>query len=240
MHNSERFLAAYAGVLTLAFAAVVLTGASASRNAKFEQIDVQRINVREADGTLRMVVSNRASFPGAIFKGKEYPHERGVAGLLFYNDEGTEDGGLVFAGAKAANGKVDAGGHLSFDQYDQDQVVALTQTEGGGKRYAGLYVNDVPDASLEPLAAAMPGLKGLSEAEFLKRVAELQGGKTGAPRVFVGKNRERDSLVEMKDADGKTRLRLQVGANGDATIQFLDADGKVVRALKPESPDNKQ
>lgn len=90
MSKSERYLACYSGLLTLVFAVVVLTGAAQSRVAKFEQIDVQRINVREKDGTLRMVVSGHDTFPGLIVRDKEYPHPRPQAGMLFYNDEGTE------------------------------------------------------------------------------------------------------------------------------------------------------
>ena len=37
---------------------------------EFAEIDVQRINIREPDGTLRMTISNTATAPGLIFKGK--------------------------------------------------------------------------------------------------------------------------------------------------------------------------
>lgn len=234
MSKSERYLAWYSGLLTLVFAAVVLTGASAVRSDKFDQIDVQRINVREADGMLRMVVSGESRFPGLLFNGKEYPHPRGVAGMIFYNDEGTENGGLVFDGSKGKDGKVSASGHLSFDQYEQDQVLALNQHEEDGKRVAGLTVSDRPEQSLEPLVAEMLRVKALPESERNKAMAELDAGHS-AKRLFIGKNAERASLLDMKDANGKTRLRLQVAANGEATIQFLDADGKVQRTLAPES-----
>lgn len=49
-----------------------LMGARDTRPATFEEIDVQRINLREPDGTLRMVVSNRTRFPGGMVKGREY------------------------------------------------------------------------------------------------------------------------------------------------------------------------
>lgn len=46
----------------------------------------------EPDGTPRMIISDRASFPGMIVQGKEKPYKRPFAGMLFYNDEGTETG----------------------------------------------------------------------------------------------------------------------------------------------------
>ena len=118
--SSQRFLAVYSGVLTIVFCVTILcgfTGATAKQN--FDVIDVHRINVREPDGTLRMVISNMQSFPGAIVKGKEYPHQdRKAAGMLFFDNEGTEDGGLIFGAFKDAKGDLsESNVHLSFDQY---------------------------------------------------------------------------------------------------------------------------
>ena len=236
MSRSEKFLAVYSGLLTAAFAVLVLTGASATRNAKFDEIDVQRINVREADGTLRMVVSSKGQFPGAIFQGREYPHDRDAAGMIFYNDEGTENGGLIFGGRKGADGKPDSGGHLSFDPYDRDQAVALNQIEHDGVVRAGLTINDTGTRSVEALIREMTRIEALPESERAAARAALEkaGGQGSARRLFVGKSRDQVSLVLLSDAKGKPRLRMQVTPEGDARIEFLDADGKVLRALAPE------
>lgn len=58
-HRHQRYPVVYSGTLTIVFAVTRLTGAAALRDAKFDTIDEQRINVREADGTLRMLVSNK-------------------------------------------------------------------------------------------------------------------------------------------------------------------------------------
>jgi hypothetical protein len=99
-----------------------------ARSRAGSELDVKRINLLEPDGTLRLVISNRANFPGLIVKGKEYPHDRQTAGMLFFDDEGTENGGLIFGGSKDKDGKVESWGHLSFDQYQGDQIMVL---EGG-------------------------------------------------------------------------------------------------------------
>ena len=66
---------------------------SACWEAAFDEITVQRINLVEPDGTLRMVLSDKARIPGLVIRGKEYPREdRQTAGMLFFNDEGTENG----------------------------------------------------------------------------------------------------------------------------------------------------
>lgn len=238
--NTQKYLVAYSGALTLAFAAVVLTGAASTRSAKFDTIDVQRINVREADGTLRMVVANNARMPGGIFHGKEYPHPnqggRG-AGMLFYNDEGTENGGLTFNGAKGPDGKGRGAVHMSFDQYDQDQTLVLQQKDADGRHEAGLTILDRPEESLVGLLSDYARISALPAAEREARwkaiVVERMQGYQGGPRLFVGKDDSRAAVLDMKDAQNRTRLRLRVAAGGEASIEFLDAEGKVRRTLGP-------
>jgi len=107
---------------------------------KFGEIDVQRLNVREADGTLRMVISNRGRLPGVIVRGKENPPvDRPSAGMIFYNDEGTENGGLVFSGHRNANGEVvDSGVSLSFDRYGANsQFVQLAGVDDSQNHIQG-------------------------------------------------------------------------------------------------------
>lgn len=113
----QRFLVIYSGVLTAAFAVSMLAGFSRSSIATFDEINVHRINVREPDGTLRMVISDSAKLPGVIVKGKEQPKvDRPQAGMIFFNDEGSENGGLIFGGKRDTHGDVvDSGGSLSFD-----------------------------------------------------------------------------------------------------------------------------
>ena len=51
---------------------------------------------------------------------------RPQAGMIVYNDEGTENGGLIFSGKKNDKGEiVDSGASLSFDRYGAGQTVQL-------------------------------------------------------------------------------------------------------------------
>ncbi|MGO9401875.1 MAG: hypothetical protein ACLPVW_00230 [Terriglobales bacterium] len=102
--GSERFLMVYSGVLTVVLVVTVLCGFCilSKTSLKFKEIDVQRLNLVEPDGTVRMIISNRSQAPGIIIKGKEYPHpNRKTAGMTFYNDEGTENGGLILVAKRA-------------------------------------------------------------------------------------------------------------------------------------------
>lgn len=141
----QQFLIIYSAVLSTLFAVVLLTGAT-GRRSQFDQIQVHRIDVVEPDGTLRMVISNKDRLPPVIVKGKEHPEfgePRPQAGMLFYNDEGSENGGLIFGGRKNEKGEiVDSGGSLSFDKYGANQVVQLAGVDDKTARFAGLAISD--------------------------------------------------------------------------------------------------
>ena len=202
--------------MTTALALVVFGDALGSQGkAAYDEIDVGRINVREQDGSLRLVISNQSRFPGLYFQGKEHPHpNRKTAGLLFFNEEGTENGGLIFGGRKV-DGKVTSGGHLSFDRYEQDQVVQITHDEEGERRWAGLAVHDYPDGSTDldawERAEAMP--EGPEKVAELKRLQERYGAKR---RVFLGRQRDRAARLIVNDAAGHPRLLLEVVPEGAA------------------------
>ncbi|MGA2747117.1 MAG: hypothetical protein ABSE44_20655, partial [Candidatus Sulfotelmatobacter sp.] len=138
----QRLLLIYAAFLTCVLSVMLLSGAAAPKANDFDEITVHRINVIEPDGTLRMVISDHAKLPGVIVRGHEKPPvDRPQAGMLFYNDEGSENGGLIFGGRRNSKGEVvDSGGSLSFDQYGANQVVQLAGVDDKEDRFAGIMV----------------------------------------------------------------------------------------------------
>lgn len=219
LKRTQRRLGTGLAAAALLAMASVLVGATAQRNATFDVIDAQRINIKEPDGTLRLAISNRTLFPGAIIHNKEQPHPRPMAGMLFFNDEGTENGGLIYNGHLGKDGKPSSGMSLTFDRYQQDQQMQLLGVDEAGQHYAGLTLNDVVDGLERPIFSAAD---------------ETLHGK-GVPaitrRVFLGKSETRDSVLELLDADGKPRLELAVTPTGEATLRFLDEHGKPTREI---------
>jgi hypothetical protein len=71
---ANKVLAAYSILVTTALGVMILTAFAAARNVSYREITVERINIVEPDGALRMVIANKALFPGIILKGKEHPH----------------------------------------------------------------------------------------------------------------------------------------------------------------------
>ena len=93
----QKGLIIYSSIISTALLASLLMGAK-TQPKRFDEISVHRLNITEPDGTLRMVISNKDRLPPVIIKGKERPEmgeARPQAGMIFFNDEGTENGGLI-------------------------------------------------------------------------------------------------------------------------------------------------
>ncbi|HEY0623388.1 hypothetical protein [Sphingomonas sp.] len=227
--DSSRAVGAYAAVMT-AIAGWSLLSGVATPPQRFDTIDVRRINVRENDGTLRMIIAGRDNIGGLIVEDREYPHpNRTEAGMIFFNDEGTENGGLVFDGG-LKNGKPINAGSLTFDRWRQDQTVQLRSYEDGAERSAGLVVNDRPD---RPMAfEQMAAIRAMPDGPA-RNAAHERAGFGKAERVYLGSRPDRSSELALRDAAGRPRLVLRVEGDGAASIRFLDEAGKVVRTTTP-------
>lgn len=228
--DAQKALIVYAGVLTAVVIALLLSGVSQARPTRFAVIDVERINVREPDGTLRLVISNQARFPGLPVRGREIPHpNRSTAGMLFMNEEGTETGGLMWSG-REANGVRESGGSLTFDRYEQDQVVQIFEDERGPTRSSGLRVFEQPN---EPLA--FDRFEDIGRLPPDQQEAAYAGANAGGrQRAFFGREASGASSLVLRDAEGRPRLRMSVSAEGAARIDFLDEAERVVRSVTPE------
>jgi hypothetical protein len=235
LRRTVRVLQGYVAALTVAVAILAVVGLRRTSGGmqRFTEIDAQRINVVEPDGTIRLVLSDQARFPGLILKRKEYSHPRGVAGLLFFNDDGTEDGGLAYRGFRHDSGTV-ADGELMFDQYGQDQTVGIEYSDEAGKRLAGLHVWDRPDSlPIDQLIARAQAIRSMPEGPDRAEALRQLKAATGATRLFAGKTPDHSTIVALSDPEGRVRLRMVVDTSGDGRIEFLDATGRVTTTVRP-------
>ena len=141
--SSPRFLTIYSGVLTLVFVATVLCGIAMMRNPHFGIITARRINIIEPDGTVRLTVSNRADFPGGWIHKQESPRpdRLDAAGMLFMSEEGTEQGGLIWGASQLPDGTIENHGHLSLDQYEENQIFALDAGQEGKDKFSRITIS---------------------------------------------------------------------------------------------------
>jgi hypothetical protein len=201
-NTPTRVLGIYAGAATLLL--LVATTRAAQKTETFDEITVHRINVAEPDGKLRLVISNRARLPGVMVNGKEGKPNRPYAGMIFYNDEQTENGGLIFAGHRNANGDVESSGvSLSFDKYGDGQIVQLAGVSDKEDRFSGLRVWE----------------------------NGLDAGRS--TRVWVGESADGIASMALMDGSGRKRIVMEVKPDGGSSLTFLDENGKVVNQLLP-------
>jgi hypothetical protein len=218
---------------------LVFLAASAFRQAPVRQVDemtLQRLNIVDGNGTLRLVLAGKDRMHPGILDGKTIDRARPVAGLIFFNDEGDEVGGLTITGQER-DGVRRASALLAFDQLKQDQTIAIAYSEANGQRSTGLTVWDRPDTRLSELIDKLNAAQKLTDPAA--RDKAIQAARASVPpsprRVFVGKNSDRSASIMLADGAGQPRLNLRVDAAGQASIEFLDAAGKVVQRL-PAQP----
>jgi hypothetical protein len=239
-----RLLKVYAVFTTVCLVVLALAVFQVERKQKFGELNVERINIVEPDGRVDMVITDKMHFPPPMWKGKPMEIGRqgmaseGMPGIIFYNAEGDEAGGLAFSSSDR-NGKHQAGTALMFDQYEQDELVGIEYDEENGERTAGLHVWERPNTPLMDLIRKSQALQNMPEgpakqaAMKASQEAGARGEFGGQSRVFVGKNPKDTSEVTLADAQGKPRIRMTVEGGGQARLEFLDQDGKVLYSLPP-------
>lgn len=236
LRRELRFLRVYAVgntvVLVVLATAAFRQGAVPPKPPHMDELTVQRLNVVDAAGTLRMVIAGKDRMHPGVIDGKTIDRPRPVAGMIFFNDEGDEVGGLTYTGRVSGTSR-QANAGLMFDQLKQDQTIGFSYSENGGRRTAGFQVWDRSETPLGELVEKLD--KANQIADRAEREAELAKIRATAPpgprRVFIGKNGDRAATMALADADGKPRLALTVDAAGSARIEFLDAQGKVVARI---------
>ncbi|MCD2518250.1 hypothetical protein LQ564_18235 [Massilia sp. G4R7] len=240
MSQLRTFFAGATTMAALLAAIFTLTGAKGpARHETFDEITVGRINIVEPDGTKRIIVSNRAQFPGDFMQGKEgaRPDRRSFAGMLFINEEGTENGGLIQKGSIGPDGRISSGLSLTFDRFRQDQALQLMNNDSANHQTTGIKINDVPYygvTSIEDFRRLREEAGKLPEAErgaYWDTLSEA--GRLNENRIWLGNTMGKASTLQLKDARGRVRMMLMVSADGKAEIQMLDEQGKVIKSITP-------
>lgn len=230
-----RFLIVSQGVIFCTLA-VMIFGTCNAPSAEFYEISVQRINVVNPDGKTVLAISNKQRVASPAMGGKTYPlavsdGRENMAGMIFFNQEGDEMGGLLFNSFKLPNGKYAGIGHLSFDRYSDNQVLALQYKENASTVQSGLTLYDRPaDGKFKQSLDLIEEAQNASP----ERVTEIQKalgewsrqGALGVERVFVG-SRNRTAQLLLKDSHGRPRARLLIDESDEARLEFLDEKGEV-------------
>lgn len=197
-----------------------------------EKLHVERINVMEPTGHPRLVIANSKHSPRPVKQGKvmtEFdPGPR--PGFIFYNDEGSENGGFMFRGFRR-EGKTEHGLHLSFDRYNQDQTLAMQHIEQDNLQVTGLNIIDRPNFPVDEYMRLMHAADKGDQAAAAK-IAELEKSEQihGSRRAFYGTLNQK-AMLQLHDPQGKKRIEMAVGSDGEPQLLFYDAKGDIVLRL---------
>jgi hypothetical protein len=243
MNKELIFLRTFAIATAIGIVFIATSAFKDNGTQKFSEIDVERINIVEKDGTVKMVITNVEKFPNGKVEINGKPTNEGRkkrSGMLFFNEDGIECGGFIYDGQKNANGH-SSGLSLTYDQYDGDQVMQLiTQDDKeGDKRFvrSGLMFNDRPSKESQiNTAKIMKELDELSKkdpkaADEKYKMYEAQGLIGGAPRVMLGKSRSENNGLFLFDNKGMPRAMFYVDKENNAKLDFFNDKGNIIASF---------
>lgn len=230
MKKSNLLLKLYAITLTFILVFFMVSGFKTHQlKQKIDELTVQRINVVEPDGTLKMVISNSDKQHPGMVNGKKLEERERQPGMLFFNEEGDEVGGLVYAGNKEDG----AGMVLSFDQYKNDQIMQTQYIRHNGKQQYGMNIWDRSEKITTPkLNFIRDSLKtkGFSNREISKEIEKINDGKPyTSTRMFSGKNFNNQVGLFLKDESGNDRIKIYIDKNNEPKFEILNNKGKIIR-----------
>jgi hypothetical protein len=223
-----KILKFYSIVLTLAVSILIYQNLKKDEIQKFKEIDVERINIKEKNGDLKLVISNSELQHPGIICGKEMPKRERPAGLIFFNAVGDECGGLVYDGNEKEAGLV-----LSVDKFQDDQVMQLQYIEDtkSNNRQYGLQVWDYPieDSYAERYENYTDLQAAETQEEKGKIIKALKEKRLLAEnRLFIGKTFKKDVGLFINDSYGNPRIRIFIDEHNVAKFELLDEKGNIL------------
>jgi hypothetical protein len=190
-----------------------------------DELTVKRLNVVEDDGTLRIVIGNSTHGTTAPMRGRmvEHPGRNASAGLLFVNDEGTECGGLQYAGFRGTDGKEQMG-YLTVDDYEQNESLRLGMFQNGDASQRFIEFTDQPAWSMVDMIEEAEGLDQMAAQAIFDRYFNEVDGR-GRSRMRLAREEDGSVRLVLRDREGRDRLRFIVPAEGDAVVEVVDPEG---------------
>lgn len=238
IRREMRLLRYYALTMTL-LAGIFLVGAVAvsKKHGSFDTLTVHRIDVVDREGKLAMIITDHDDFPPPIVNGKAWKRSGGADsnGIVFYNQQGDEQGALDWSGRVAANGTYTSSNTLSYDSVVTDQMLQVDDGNDNGKTFAFMIGWNRPNMHTPEFQKMLEQLQSATPQQQRAFIAE-HPGIGGTQRFFVGYQPDNTSQVTLSDAHGKPRIKMFVTADGRAALQFLDESGNVTAQLPAAKP----
>lgn len=173
-----------------------------------DRLAVHRIDIVDDQGVIRAILA--ADTPPPIVDGIQYKRAFPAAGLILFDRDGNERGGVAAADLK-----------------DGGTAVVAAEDHANGDAIGWRIM---PDGSISFV---------MNERGTLRRDPALGNrlapATDGATRVKMSVAADGTPAIALADKQDRPRLRLTVTPQGYGAIEFLDADGQVVQTIAPEA-----
>ncbi|MFA7746072.1 hypothetical protein [Salinicoccus roseus] len=191
---------------------------------KFTELDVEKLNIVDSNGKIKMTLFNQENIPPVILDGQVImPGHRlddPISGLMFYNGREEDEEGNPSMTAS-----------LTFDEYRQDQVIQMSYIEEKGQTQYGFSVFDRPNRPLSHIVNEHREIEASDMSDEEEETAYRVLYKGNAPRAFMGKSQNGDVSMKLMDSKGKDRIRMVIDEDDEPRMEFLNAHGDVTYKL---------
>lgn len=184
------------------------------------------------DGNKYVVLSSPERQARATIDGEPIlpdQESRDVAGLLFFNEDGDEVGGLVYG-----IDSTDSYQLLTFDQRKNDQIMTLRKEEyldqGKWKKQYGLLLQERSDKPVTQVLAELNEIEAIEDSLARERSYDVfyEDPDNLAPqRLFIGRTYNEKVGLFLMDKNNRPRLKIYLDAEGAPHLEILDEDGNV-------------
>jgi hypothetical protein len=145
-------------------------------------------------------------------------------------------GGLIWSGLKDKEGKIQNHAHLSFDQYEQDQIFVIDSGREDQDTFSAIQIGERGDYPIQQALDASLQINKLPKDQQAAEWKKFFTTHTGdADRIYLGRSPDKSASLRIKDERGRDRLVIRVDAGGNPLIQFLDEGGRVSKEIRAEN-----
>ncbi|MBL3659021.1 hypothetical protein [Fulvivirga sediminis] len=202
-----------------------------NENKIIPEITTERLNIVGKDGNKYVVLSNPEKQALATIDGKPINPEiteRNIAGLLFFNEDGDEIGGLVYG-----IDSTDSYQLLTFDQRKNDQIMALRKDEylegGEWKKQYGLLLQERSEKQSNVIISELNNIRKIEDSILREKEYDkfYNNRENLAPqRLFIGRTYSENVGLFLMDKNNKPRLQIYLDEDGEPHIESFDKNGE--------------
>lgn len=204
-------------------------------------LTVQHLDVIEPNGSLGIRLSNSKSnpLPRWDWEKNRSVSKRHSSNIVFFDGKGDEVDDINFSKDHENGNTV---GHLAFDGYGQDEMIAMSHFMYNSVGRKGFHVHDIPQIEISD---ALDEMDIRAEDDTTGLDDKLQRFKMSNPtryddiwltkkRVVLQTNSNDEAEMILSDGNGQRRLHLMVSEDGRACIAFFDQNGMVTKRFDGE------